>query len=54
MEKVRESLAGILVVKAYNLQEREVRRLSGLSLDYLNQNLGLARITGTSSPFRCC
>jgi ATP-binding cassette, subfamily B, multidrug efflux pump len=50
MEKVRESLAGILVVKAYNLQEREVRKLSGLSLEYLNQNLGLARITGTLFP----
>ena len=50
MEKVRESLAGILVVKAYNLQEREVRKLSSLSLEYLNQNLGLARITGTLFP----
>ena len=50
MEKVRESLVGILVVKAYNLQEREVRKLSDLSLEYLNQNLGLARITGTLFP----
>ncbi|MBI5582591.1 MAG: ABC transporter ATP-binding protein [Deltaproteobacteria bacterium] len=50
MEKIRESLVGILVVKAYNLQGRELRRLSGLSLEYLNQNLGLARITGTLFP----
>jgi ATP-binding cassette subfamily B protein len=50
MEKVRESLVGILVVKAYNLQERELGKLSGLSLEYLKQNLGLARITGTLFP----
>ena len=50
MEKVRESLAGILVVKAYNLQDRELRQLSDLSLEYLNHNLGLARITGTLFP----
>jgi ATP-binding cassette subfamily B multidrug efflux pump len=50
MEKIRESLVGILVVKVYNLQERELGKLSGLSLEYLQQNLGLARITGTLFP----
>jgi ATP-binding cassette, subfamily B, multidrug efflux pump len=50
MESVRESLAGILVVKAYNLQSRELGRLSGLSGKYLEKNLQLARITGTLFP----
>ncbi|RPH89193.1 MAG: ABC transporter ATP-binding protein, partial [Desulfobacteraceae bacterium] len=50
METVRESLVGILVVKAYNLQTRELGRLSELSGQYLDKNLQLARITGTLFP----
>ena len=50
MEIVRESLVGILVVKAYNLQPRELGRLSELSGQYLDKNLQLARITGTLFP----
>jgi ATP-binding cassette subfamily B protein len=50
MEKVRESLVGITVVKAYTLQEREEAKLARLSQTYLNQNLSLARITGTLFP----
>ena len=50
MESVRESLVGILVVKAYNLQSRELGRLSELSGKYLEKNLQLARITGTLFP----
>jgi ATP-binding cassette subfamily B multidrug efflux pump len=50
METVRESLVGILVVKAYNLESRELGRLSELSGQYLDKNLQLARITGTLFP----
>lgn len=50
MEKVRESLVGIMVVKAYTLQEREEGRLAQLSLQYQDQNIRLARITGTLFP----
>jgi ATP-binding cassette, subfamily B, multidrug efflux pump len=50
MEKVRESLAGITVVKAYTLQEREEEKLGRFSLDYQNQNIRLARISGTLFP----
>jgi len=50
METIRESLVGILIVKAYNLQPRELGRLSELSGQYLEKNLQLARITGTLFP----
>lgn len=50
MEKVRESLVGIMVVKAYTLQEREERNLAFYSLEYQDQNIRLARITGTLFP----
>jgi ATP-binding cassette subfamily B multidrug efflux pump len=50
MEKVRESLVGITVVKAYTLQEREAGRLSRYSLEYQDQNIRLARVTATLFP----
>jgi ATP-binding cassette subfamily B protein len=50
MEKVRESLVGIVVVKSYCLQEREEDRLARLSLQYEEQNIRLARIMGTLFP----
>jgi ATP-binding cassette subfamily B multidrug efflux pump len=50
MEKVRESLAGIMVVKAYTLQEREEKNLSRFSQVYLDQNIALARVTSTLFP----
>ncbi len=50
MEKVRESLVGIAVVKAYTLQEREENNLARLSLQYQDQNIHLARIMGTLFP----
>ncbi len=50
MEKVRESLVGIMVVKAYTLQEREEKNLARFSLKYQDQNIALARVTSTLFP----
>ncbi|MBA4392434.1 MAG: ABC transporter ATP-binding protein [Desulfobacca sp.] len=50
MEKVRESLVGIAVVKAYTLQEREEGNLARFSLQYQDQNIRLARVMGTLFP----
>jgi len=50
MEKVRESLVGIMFVKAYTLQEREEEKLAHFSSQYQDQNIGLARITSTLFP----
>lgn len=50
MEKVRESLVGIVVVKAYSLQKREESNLARFSLQYQDQNIRLARVMGTLFP----
>lgn len=49
-EAVRECFAGIRVVKAYNREKAEARKLSGISKDYLGHNLRLVRIIGVLSP----
>jgi ATP-binding cassette subfamily B protein len=49
-EAVRESFAGIRIVKAFNRERRESRRLSDASAHYVRQNLKLVRITGSFFP----
>jgi ATP-binding cassette subfamily B protein len=50
MEKTRESLVGIQVVKAYTLEDREEKKLARFSLRYQEQNIRLARISGALFP----
>ena len=49
-EVVRESFAGIRIVKAYNLQEAEYQRIGESSQHYIAENLKLVRITGSFFP----
>jgi len=49
-EVVRERFAGIRVVKAYNREGVEAKRLSEISKDYLDKNLRLVRVTGVFFP----
>ena len=49
-EVVRERFAGIRVVKAYNREGTEAKRLSEISKDYLGKNLRLVRVTGVFFP----
>jgi ATP-binding cassette subfamily B multidrug efflux pump len=49
-ETVRERVAGIRVIKAYNREEAEALRLAEISKDYLGKNLRLVRITGVFFP----
>jgi ATP-binding cassette subfamily B multidrug efflux pump len=49
-EVVRERFAGIRVVKAYNREGTEAKRLSKISKDYLGKNLRLVRVTGVFFP----
>lgn len=49
-EVVRERFAGIRVVKAYNREGVEAKRLSEISKDYLGKNLRLVRVTGLFFP----
>ena len=50
-EKVRESIAGIRVIKAYVLEEREKEKLSQVSKDYIQKNLNVTRVWGMFFPF---
>ena len=48
--KVQESLAGIHLVKAYTLEEREALVFRDLNDDYNKQGLALARLRGAMMP----
>jgi len=49
-ERVRESIAGIRVVKAYVQEENERGKLSQMSQDYIQKNIGVARVWGMFFP----
>ncbi|MGM0452638.1 MAG: ABC transporter ATP-binding protein [Thermodesulfobacteriota bacterium] len=49
-EMVRESFAGIRIVKAYNRETDEVNRIQGGSEAYIKDNLKLVNITGAFFP----
>ncbi len=49
-ERVRESIAGIRVVKAYVQEEAEREKLSWVSQDYVKKNVSITRIWGMFFP----
>ena len=49
-ERVRESIAGIRVVKAYVQEEKEKEKLSKLSKDYVQRNLSVTKVWGMFFP----
>jgi ATP-binding cassette subfamily B protein len=49
-ERVRESITGIRVIKAYVLEAREREKLSQLSQDYIRKNLNMTRVWGMFFP----
>ncbi len=49
-ERVREAVAGIRVIKAYVLEEREEKKLSQLSQDYIQKNLNVIKAWGMFFP----
>ncbi|MDI6764943.1 MAG: ABC transporter transmembrane domain-containing protein, partial [Thermodesulfobacteriota bacterium] len=49
-ERVRESISGIRVVKAYVQEEVERDKLSLISQDYIKKNVGITRIWGMFFP----
>jgi ATP-binding cassette subfamily B protein len=49
-ERVRESIAGIRVVKAYVQEEAEREKLSGVSRDYVKTNVSITRVWGMFFP----
>jgi ATP-binding cassette subfamily B multidrug efflux pump len=49
-ERVRESIAGIRVVKAYVQEEVEKEKLSRLSQDYIRRNISVTKVWGMFFP----
>jgi ATP-binding cassette subfamily B multidrug efflux pump len=49
-ERVREAIAGIRMIKAYVLEEREREKLSHLSRDYIQKNLNVTKVWGMFFP----
>ena len=49
-ERVRESISGIRVVKAYGLEEREREKLGRLSMDYVQKAIHVTKIWGMFFP----
>ncbi len=49
-ERVREAIAGIRVIKAYVLEEREEKKVSQLSRDYIQRNLNVVKVWGMYFP----
>jgi ATP-binding cassette subfamily B protein len=49
-ESVRESFAGIRIVKAFNRENTETRRVADVSETYIRENLKLTKITGAFFP----
>jgi ATP-binding cassette subfamily B multidrug efflux pump len=50
-ERVRESFAGIRVVKAYAQEEHELGRLAEVGREYIGKNIHLVRVWGAFFPF---
>jgi ATP-binding cassette subfamily B protein len=50
-ERVRESISGIRVVKAYVQEPHELRRLSAVGREYITKNVELVRVWGAFFPF---
>ncbi len=48
---VQESISGIRVVKAFGQEEPEIKKVDEFSLDYVKQNISMARLAGFFHPF---
>jgi len=48
--RVQENLAGVRVIRAYAQEQAEVDQFERLNLDYVRENIGLARIQGAFMP----
>jgi len=49
-EVVREQFEGIRIVKGYNLQSFETKKVEAISKEYVNKNLSLVKIVGSFFP----
>jgi len=48
--RVQENISGVRVIRAYVQEEAELRQFEKLNLQYISENVGLARISGVFLP----
>ena len=48
--RVQENLSGVRVVRAYAQESAEMKKFEELNLDYIDQNIRLARLSGLFNP----
>ncbi|MDD2331186.1 MAG: ABC transporter ATP-binding protein [Candidatus Cloacimonetes bacterium] len=48
---VQESISGIRIVKAFNQEKAELKKVDRVSWDFVKQNISLAKISGIFHPF---
>lgn len=48
--RVQETLSGVRVVRAYAQEEAELKKFEALNIDYIHQNVRLARLSGMFMP----
>ncbi|MDZ4122448.1 MAG: ABC transporter transmembrane domain-containing protein, partial [Candidatus Cloacimonadaceae bacterium] len=49
--RIQESISGIRIVKAFVQEKAELQKVDEVSLDYVKQNVSMARISGIFHPF---
>jgi ATP-binding cassette subfamily B protein len=48
---VQESISGIRVVKAFGQEDAEIKKMDVFSLDYVKQNISMAKLAGVVHPY---
>lgn len=49
--KIQESISGIRIVKAFVQEKAELKKVDDVSLEFVNQNISMAKISGIFHPF---
>jgi ATP-binding cassette subfamily B protein len=50
--KIQESISGIRIVKAFGQEQAELDKIDEVSLEYVKQNISMAKIAGFFHPFQ--
>lgn len=49
--RIQESISGIRIVKAFTQEDAELKKVDDVSLDFVKQNISMAKIAGIFHPF---
>ncbi|MCB5234397.1 MAG: ABC transporter ATP-binding protein/permease [Candidatus Cloacimonetes bacterium] len=50
--RIQESISGIRIIKAFSQEESELEKVDEVSMEYVNQNISMAKIAGFFHPFQ--